>query len=94
MIYAIILTNLNEEDKNINEIIEEKNTWNKNNMLQLFQRNASIVPASNVFEKRERERETVIWENVCNERKESVFLSLSKGKHFPLLKLLFCFNRN
>jgi len=26
MIYAIILTNLNEEDKNINEIIEEKNT--------------------------------------------------------------------
>jgi hypothetical protein len=58
MIYAIILTNLNEEDKNINEIIEEKNTWNKNNMLQLFQRNASIVPASNCFRKeRERERD-------------------------------------
>jgi len=26
MIYAIILTDLNEEDKNIKEIIEEKNT--------------------------------------------------------------------
>ena len=57
-------------------------------MLQLFQRNASIVPASNCFWK---ERETVIWENGCNERKESVFLSLSEGKHFPLIKLLFFF---
>jgi hypothetical protein len=36
MIYVIILTDLNEEDKNIKEIMEEKNTWNKSNMLQLF----------------------------------------------------------
>jgi hypothetical protein len=44
-------------------------------MLQLF-----LLPI--VFEK----RETVICENRCNEKKKSVFLSLSKGKRFPLIK--------
>jgi len=51
-IYAIILTDLNQEDKNIKKIIEGKNTWN-------FQRYTSIVPASIVFEKRQRDASIV-----------------------------------
>jgi len=35
------------------------------------------------------EREIVICENKCIEKKESVFLSLSGGKHFPLIKWCF-----
>jgi hypothetical protein len=35
------------------------------------------------------EREIVICENRCIEKKESVFLSLSGGKHFPLIKRCF-----
>lgn len=56
MIYAIILTDLNEEDKNIKEIIEKKIPEIRTicfncsrEMLQLF-----LLPI--VFEKRERER--------------------------------------
>jgi len=35
------------------------------------------------------EREIVICENKCIEKKESVFLSLSGGKHFPFIKWCF-----
>jgi hypothetical protein len=35
------------------------------------------------------QREIVICENRCIEKKESVFLSLSGGKHFPLIKRCF-----
>jgi hypothetical protein len=48
----MIFTDLNEEDKNIKEIIEEKKIPEINcsrEMLQLFQRNTSIIPASNCF---------------------------------------------
>jgi hypothetical protein len=73
MIYAIIITtDLNKEDENIKEIIERHLRKKipeirgicfncSRDMLQLFQRYASIVPASIVSGKRlERQRETGI----------------------------------
>jgi len=61
--------------------------WQYLKLIVLEKYSCSCSVSSVILKKKFQLRaESCVWEN---ERKESVFLSLTKGKHFPSVKLLF-----